>query len=153
MSGCCAFSRRYCCIIGVWLLKPGSFKLFSYSSCNRTDCRSVKGWICPSPCPVTSQCWYGGRYGSTPAWPGGNPLILKQRIIADLRAGEECADPTIRVRGCDVRRGAGVLLSLHRVPDEALREIKLGELGTLTLAEAQEALGRLKLERRRGVNP
>src|SRR3972149_4630110 len=29
MSGCCALMRKYCCIIGVWLLKPGSFKLLS----------------------------------------------------------------------------------------------------------------------------
>src|SRR3972149_9412787 len=27
MSGWLALMRRYCCIIGVWLLKPGSFKL------------------------------------------------------------------------------------------------------------------------------
>src|SRR3989304_2787498 len=29
MSGCCDLMRRYCCIIGVWLLKPGAFKLLS----------------------------------------------------------------------------------------------------------------------------
>jgi hypothetical protein len=34
-----------------------------------------------------------------------------------------------------------------------LREIKLGEFGPMNLAQARKALGRLKLERSRGVDP
>lgn len=34
-----------------------------------------------------------------------------------------------------------------------MREIKLGEFGVMTLAEARKTLGRLKLERERGIDP
>ncbi len=40
-----------------------------------------------------------------------------------------------------------------RASDGALREIKLGQFGPMTLAEARKALGRLKLERESGVDP
>ncbi|MPZ47402.1 MAG: DUF4102 domain-containing protein [Betaproteobacteria bacterium] len=81
------------------------------------------------------------------------PPILTPRIIADMRAGEECADPDhpgLRVRRTNAAR---VFFYRYRAPDDALREIKLGEFGPMTLAEARKALGRLKLERERGVDP
>jgi len=80
-----------------------------------------------------------------------SPPILTPPIIADLRAGEECVDP--EHPGLRVRRTNAATVSFYRyrAPVEALREIKLGELGPMTLAHARKALGRLKLER--GVNP
>ena len=51
------------------------------------------------------------------------PPILTPRIIADLRAGEECADPDHP--GSRVRRtyAARVFFYRYRASDEALREI------------------------------
>lgn len=46
-----------------------------------------------------------------------------------------------------------VFFCRYRASDGALREIKLGEFGPMTPAEARKALGRLKLERERGVDP
>ncbi len=79
--------------------------------------------------------------------------MLTPRIIADLRSGDECADPDYP--GLRVRRtnAAKVFFYRYRASDGALREIKLGEFGPMTLAEARKALGRLKLERERGVDP
>lgn len=79
--------------------------------------------------------------------------MLTPRIIADLRAGEECADPDypgLRVRRTNAAR---VFFYRYRASDGALREIQLGEFGPMTLAEARKALGRLKLERERGFDP
>ena len=79
--------------------------------------------------------------------------MLTPRIIADLRAGEECGDPDhpgLRVRRTNAAR---VFFYRYRARDGALREIKLGEFGPMTLAEARKALGRLKLERERGFDP
>ena len=79
--------------------------------------------------------------------------MLTPRIIADLRSGDECADPDcpgLRVRRTNAAR---VFFYRYRASDGALREIKLGEFGPMTLAEARKALGRLKLERERGVDP
>ena len=81
------------------------------------------------------------------------PPLLTPRIIADLRAGEECGDPDhpgLRVRRTNAAR---VFFYRYRARDGALREIKLGEFGPMTLAEARKALGRLKLERERGADP
>lgn len=81
------------------------------------------------------------------------PPLLTPRIIADLRAGEECGDPDhsgLRVRRTNAAR---VFFYRYRARDDALREIKLGEFGPMTLAEARKALGRLKLERERGFDP
>lgn len=81
------------------------------------------------------------------------PPLLTPRIIADLRAGDECADPDypgLRVRRTNAAR---VFFYRYRATDGALREIKLGEFGPMTLAEARKALGRLKLERERGFDP
>ena len=81
------------------------------------------------------------------------PPLLTPRIIADMRSGDECADPDYA--GLRVRRtnAARVFFYRYRASDSALREIKLGEFGPMTLAEARKALGRLKLERERGVDP
>ena len=79
--------------------------------------------------------------------------MLTPRIIADLRSGDECADPDypgLRVRRTNAAR---VFFYRYRASDGALREIKLGEFGPMTLAQARKALGRLKLERERGVDP
>ena len=79
--------------------------------------------------------------------------MLTPRIIADMRAGDECGDPDhpgLRVRRTNAAR---VFFYRYRATDGALREIKLGEFGPMTLAEARKALGRLKLERERGVDP
>jgi len=79
------------------------------------------------------------------------PPLLTPRIIADMRSGDECADPDhpgLRVRRTNAAR---VFFYRYRAHDGALREIKLGEFGPMTLAEARKALGRLKLERERGL--
>jgi hypothetical protein len=81
------------------------------------------------------------------------PPLLTPRIIADLRTGDERADPDhpgLRVRRTNAVR---VFFYRYRARDGALREIKLGEFGPMTLAEARKALGRLKLERERGADP
>ena len=78
------------------------------------------------------------------------PPLLSPRIIADLRSGDECADPDypgLRERRTNAAR---VFFCRFRASDGPLREIKLGEFGPMILAEARGALGRLKLERERG---
>jgi len=79
--------------------------------------------------------------------------MLTPRIIADMRAGDECADPDHL--GLRVRRTNAARVFFYRdwASDGALREIKPGEFGPMILAEARKALGRLKLERERGVDP
>jgi hypothetical protein len=83
------------------------------------------------------------------------PPMLTSRIIADLRSGDECCARDADYPGLRVRRtnAARVVFCRFRASDGALREIKLGEFGPMTLAEARRALGRLKLERERGVDP
>ena len=81
------------------------------------------------------------------------PPLLTPRIIADLCSGDECADPDhpgLRVRRPNAARGC---FYRYRAHGGALREIKLGEVGPMALAEARKALGRLKLERERGFDP
>lgn len=70
-----------------------------------------------------------------------------------MRSGDEYGDPDypgLRIRRTNAAR---VFFHRYRARDGALREIKLGEFGPMTLAEARKALGRLKLERERGVDP
>ena len=81
------------------------------------------------------------------------PPSLTPRIIADLRARAECADPDhpgLRVRRTNAAR---VFFYRYRSQDTALREIKPGEFEPMTLADARKVLGRLKLERERGIDP
>ena len=57
------------------------------------------------------------------------PPVLTPGIIADLRAGEECADPDypgLRVWRTNAARG---FFYRYRAPDGSLREIKLREFG------------------------
>lgn len=79
---------------------------------------------------------------------------LTAAMIAALPVGEEVADPEhkgLRVRA--TATGRKVFFYRYRAEDKALREIKLGELGPLTLAKAREALAKLKLERAQGIDP
>src|SRR3990172_6520372 len=73
MSGCCALRRRYCCIMGVWLLKLGSFKLFSSLAKPRvTTCTDgayskfrspLDGWTRPVLSSLVSRFGVGGGIG------------------------------------------------------------------------------------------
>jgi integrase len=79
--------------------------------------------------------------------------FLTPRIISDMRPGDERGDtdyPGLRVRRTNAAR---VFFHRYRSLDGALREIKLGEFGAMTLAEARKALGRLKLDREKGIDP
>lgn len=70
-----------------------------------------------------------------------------------MRSGDERGDPDypgLRVRRTNAAR---VFFYRYRSLDGALREIKLGEFGPMTLAEARKALGRFKLERESGIDP
>ena len=61
------------------------------------------------------------------------PPLLTPRIIADMRAGDECADPDhpgLRVRRTNAGR---VFFYRYRASDGALREIKLGEFGPMAV--------------------
>src|SRR6185369_1764381 len=74
------------------------------------------------------------------------------RIIADMRSGDEFGDPdhpALRIRRTNAAR---VFFHRYRASG-ALHEIKLGEFGPMTLAEARKAPGRLKIERERGIDP
>src|SRR3990172_12049860 len=73
MSGCSALIRRYCCIIGVWLLELGSFKLFSSLAKLRvTTCTNgaysnfrspLDGWTRPVLSSLVSRFGVGGGIG------------------------------------------------------------------------------------------
>lgn len=77
------------------------------------------------------------------------PPQLTPRIIADMRAGDECGDPDHP--GLRVRRTNAACVFFYcycyRARDGALCEIKLGGSGAVTLAEARKAVAKLKLER------
>jgi integrase len=82
------------------------------------------------------------------------PEPLTAAIIAYMQPGEERADGQcagLRVR-C-LGSGKKVFFYRYRARDEALREIKLGEVGPLTLAKARLAVGRKRLEREQGKDP
>ena len=68
--------------------------------------------------------------------------MLTPRIIADLRSGDECADPDypgLRVRRTNAAR---VFFYRYRASDGALREIKLGEFGSHDPGGGQEGFGK-----------
>jgi len=80
-------------------------------------------------------------------------IPLTRQIIADMKLGDERADPDcpgLRVR-CTA--SACVFFYRYRAADGALRQIKLGEFGPLTLAGARAELGKKRLERERGIDP
>ena len=82
------------------------------------------------------------------------PQPLTAAIIAYMQAGEERGDAQcagLRVR-C-LASGQKVFFYRYRARDGALREIRLGEVGPLTLAKARDAVARKRLEREQGKDP
>jgi integrase len=82
------------------------------------------------------------------------PESLTAAIIADMVPGEQRGDakcPGLRVR-CSAS-GKKVFFYRYRSRDGALREIRLGEVGPLTLAKARDAALRKRLERQQGKDP
>ena len=82
------------------------------------------------------------------------PQPLTAAIIAYMKPGEERADAQcagLRVR-C-LASGQRVFFYRYRGRDGALREIRLGQVGPLTLAKARDAALRKRLERDQGVDP
>ncbi|KQR90192.1 hypothetical protein ASG35_02995 [Burkholderia sp. Leaf177] len=70
-----------------------------------------------------------------------------------MAPGVELSDPDnpgLRVR-CN--SSAKVFFYRYRAPDGALRQIKLGEFGAMTLAAARAALAKRKLDREQGIDP
>lgn len=79
---------------------------------------------------------------------------LTPAIITAMTPKMELADrdnPGLRVR-CNAS-GTKTFFYRYRAPDGALRQIKLGEFGAMTLAGARSALQKKKLEREQGVDP
>ena len=79
---------------------------------------------------------------------------LTAAIISYLKPGQERADaqcPGLRVR-C-LASGPKVFFYRYRSRDGALREMKLGEVGPLTLSKARDAALRKRLEREQGRDP
>ena len=71
-----------------------------------------------------------------------------------MQAGEERGDAQcagLRVR-C-LASGQKVFFYRYRARDGALREIRLGEVGPLTLTKARDAVARKRLEREQGKDP
>lgn len=78
---------------------------------------------------------------------------LTSAIIAAMLPGVELSDPDhpgLRIR-CNA--SSKVFFYRYRASDGALRQIKLGEFGAMTLAAARSALQKKKLERESGVDP
>ena len=88
----------------------------------------------------------------TPALTARRPLT--PAIIAAMTPGVELSDPDHR--GLRVRctgSGTKTFFYRYRAADGALKQIKLGEFGAMTLAGARAALAKKKLEREQGVDP
>jgi integrase len=82
------------------------------------------------------------------------PEPLTAAIISYMKAGEERADAQcagLRVR-C-LASGQKVFFYRYRGRDGALRQIRLGDFGPLTLAKARDAALRKRLERDQGKDP
>ncbi len=82
------------------------------------------------------------------------PQPLTAAIIAYMQAGEERGDAQcagLRVR-C-LASGLKVFFYRCRAHDGALGEIRLGEVGPLTLSKARDAVPRKRLEREQGKDP
>lgn len=83
-----------------------------------------------------------------------NPQPLTAVIIAYLKPGDERADA--QCAGLRVRCSAGgkrVFFYRYRSTDGALREIRLGDVGSLTLAKARDAALKKRVERDQGEDP
>ena len=79
---------------------------------------------------------------------------LTAGIISRMNSGEELADS--QCRGLRVRcskTGLKVFLYRYRGKDGALRQIRLGAFGALTLAKARDAVARKRQERDEGLDP
>ena len=79
---------------------------------------------------------------------------LTAAIISHMDSGEELADSLCR--GLRVRcsaTGLKVFFYRYRGKDGALRQIRLGKFGPLTLAKAREAAAKKRLERDEGRDP
>ena len=79
------------------------------------------------------------------------PEPLTAAIIADMKPGDERGDAQcagLRVRYQTSRKK--VFFYRYRAQDNALREIRLGEVGLLTLVKARDAAMRKRLERDQG---
>lgn len=84
----------------------------------------------------------------------GDVKSLTPAIIAGMKPKVELSDPDnpgLRVR-CTAS-GTKTFFYRYRAADDALRQIKLGEFGAMTLAGARSALAKKKLEREQGVDP
>ena len=82
------------------------------------------------------------------------PEPLTAAIIADMKSGEERGDAQcagLRVR-CSAS-GKKVFFYRYRSKDGALREIRLGDVGPLTLAKARDAALKKRVERDQGKDP
>lgn len=82
------------------------------------------------------------------------PEPLTAAIIADMQPGEERGDAQcagLRVR-CSAS-GKKVFFYRYRSKDGALREIRLGDVGPLTLAKARDAALKKRVERDQGKDP
>ena len=82
------------------------------------------------------------------------PEPLTAAIIADMKPGEERGDAQcagLRVR-CSAS-GKKVFFYRYRSKDGALREIRLGDVGPLTLAKARDAALKKRVERDQGKDP
>lgn len=90
-------------------------------------------------------------------WTTGRPKLgektLTAPIIAAMRPGEELADP--KAPGLRVRCGTSAKVFFYRYRDKAgaLRQIKLGEFGSMTLSGAREALNEERAKLTRGGDP
>ena len=82
------------------------------------------------------------------------PEPLTAAIISYMEPGEERGDarcPGLRVR-C-LATGKKVFFYRYRAQDGALREIRLGDVGALTLAKARDAALKNRLQRDQGRDP
>ena len=82
------------------------------------------------------------------------PEPLTAAIISYMEPGEERGDarcPGLRVR-C-LATGNKVFFYRYRAQDGALREIRLGDVGALTLAKARDAASKKRLQRDQGKDP
>src|SRR3569832_2081 len=82
------------------------------------------------------------------------PTPQSPAIIAAMQPGEELGDaacPGLRTRATS--KGDKVFFYRYRAADGALRQIKVGQFGPLTLAAARKQVEKLRLEREQGVDP